>query len=150
MFARNKTVLSLAAILALTLSVSVAHAEGEMKKGKVFKAKEKAKEEVLPQGYVKQGGLTWMPVSSTVYFHSEATVLCAGTINGQTGWRLPTQDELFALYSSGAMKGQGWSLSSTWSSTPNSTGGHNGVYLDDDSGVNSTRDTYGHRVSCVR
>ena len=42
MFARNKTVLSLAAIFALTLSVSVAHAEGEMKKGKVFKAAKKA------------------------------------------------------------------------------------------------------------
>jgi len=42
MFTRNKTVLSLAAILALTLSVSVAHAEGEMKKGKVFKAAKKA------------------------------------------------------------------------------------------------------------
>lgn len=42
MFTRNKTALSLAAMLALTLSVSVAHAEGEMKKGKVFKAVKKA------------------------------------------------------------------------------------------------------------
>ena len=145
MFTCNKTVLSLAAILALMLSVSLVHAEGEMKHGKVFKAKEK----VLPQGYVKQGGLTWMPVSSTEYNYSQATTLCAGTINGQTGWRLPTKDELSALYNSGAMKGQGWTLSITWSSTPDSAGDHYYVSLDSGS-VYGNIDTNKNYVSCVR
>ena len=76
--------------------------------------------------YVAQGGLTWMPVSSTQYTWSQASALCSGTINGQTGWRLPTDTELSALYASGAMNGQGWTVSSTWSSTPvpNSVNGH--------------------------
>ncbi|MEJ1959352.1 MAG: hypothetical protein WDM70_07915 [Nitrosomonadales bacterium] len=70
-----------------------------------------------PLGYVAQGGLIWMPVSSKVYNYAQAAALCAGTINGHTGWRLPTKNELSALYASGAMKGQGWMLSSTSSST---------------------------------
>jgi hypothetical protein len=54
-----------------------------------------------------------------VYALADATALCAGTINGQTGWRLPTKDELVSLYNSGAMNGQGWSLAGwVWSSTP--------------------------------
>lgn len=85
--------------------------------------------------YVSQGGLTWMPVSSTVYTYAQATALCAGTINGQTGWRLPTQPELSALYSaypnnSSVLTGQGWTLTYTWSSTPYSAGSHYVVILD--------------------
>lgn len=79
-------------------------------------------------GYVSQGGLTWMPISSTQYTYAQASALCAGTINGQTGWRLPTSAELSALYNSGAMNGQGWTLNFTWSSTPN-PGGYYIVHL---------------------
>ena len=71
----------------------------------------------LPAGYVSQGGLTWMPVTATPYIYDDATMLCTGTINGQTGWRMPTQSELSALYASGAMNGHGWALDYTWSST---------------------------------
>lgn len=68
--------------------------------------------------YVSQGGLTWMPVTFGKKWE-DANAYCANTaINGQTGWRLPTKDELSALYASGAMKGQGWVLDYTWSSTP--------------------------------
>ena len=99
--------------------------------------------------YVTQGGLTWMPVSSTSYTYSQATALCAGTINGQTGWRLPSKDELVALYNSGAMKGLGWTLSGTWSSTPSSAGDHYyvGLYVGGVFGYNDTNKIY---VSCVR
>ena len=83
----------------------------------------------LPAGYVSQGGLTWMPVSGTKYAYADATALCAGTINGQTGWRLPTEDELVSLYNSGAMNGQDWSLGWTWSSTPFDSDSHFGVGL---------------------
>jgi hypothetical protein len=60
--------------------------------------------------FVSQGGLTWWP---------DANAYCNNTaISGKSGWRLPTKDELSALYNSGAMKDQGWTLLATWSSTP--------------------------------
>jgi hypothetical protein len=80
----------------------------------------------LPAGYVYQGGLTWMPVSATTYTQVAADTYCTTTtINGQTGWRLPTEVEMIGplypikggLYGSGAMNGQGWTLGKTWSST---------------------------------
>lgn len=66
-----------------------------------------------PSGYVAQGGLWWTPVSSTSaarYNLTQAGALCAGAINGLTGWRLPTQSELSALFQSGAINGQGWTF----------------------------------------
>ncbi len=53
----------------------------------------------LPTGYVLSGGLTWMLPGTTTVTHAYAlTTLCAGTINGTTGWRLPTVAELTAFY----------------------------------------------------
>ncbi len=78
-----------------------------------------------PTGYVYQGGLTWMPISATTYTWSAANTYCTTTtINGSSGWRLPTDTELSALFTSGAMTGQGWALNNTWSSTPISAGFH--------------------------
>lgn len=99
--------------------------------------------------YVVQGGLTWMPVT---FFDSwtNANAYCANTtINGQTGWRLPTQLELSALYASGVMNGQGWTLSTTWSSTVYSAGSHYSVVLDYGN-VYWLNDTSFIYVSCVR
>jgi hypothetical protein len=67
---------------------------------------------------VSQGGLTWLPVSSTQYSYADAATLCAGTISGLTGWRLPTVTELSALYTaypsnSPVLLGYGWTLSYT-------------------------------------
>jgi hypothetical protein len=103
-----------------------------------------------PKGnYVSQGGLTWMPTTFKKEWEG-ANAYCTNTaINGQTGWRLPTKDELSALYASGAMKGQGWVLNEVWSSEPSAPNvyGHNVVHLDrgGDSG-------FGGRsyVTCVR
>ena len=81
---------------------------------------------------------------------AEANAYCNNTaINGQTGWRLPTKDELKALYDSGAMKGQGWMLTFTRSSTPIDARRHYVVYLD--RGNVSVNDDilYGY-VTCVR
>lgn len=72
----------------------------------------------LPAGYVSQGGLVWMKVAAIDYSWTAATTVCAGVINGQTGWRLPTIAELNSLYASNLMRGQGWELFWTWSSTP--------------------------------
>jgi hypothetical protein len=109
---------------------------------------EKKKRET-PKGFVSQGGLTWMPVSFEKNW-SDANSYCSNTaINGQTGWRLPTKEELSALYNSGAMKDQGWALSYTWSSTPGGSGGHSYVTLGNGSGV-SYGDPNDNYVTCVQ
>lgn len=105
---------------------------------------------VLPAGYVVQGGLTWMSATSTLYSWTNANAYCTRTtINGQTGWRLPTQAELSALYTSGAMKGQGWTVSITWSSTVYSAGYHYIVSLNRGIVIWGS-DTFNLYVSCVR
>jgi Putative Ig domain len=105
---------------------------------------------VLPAGYVVQGGLTWMPVT-TLDTWTNANAYCTTTINGQTGWRQPTQPELSALYTSGAMNGQGllWTLGITWSSTPFGAGGRYNVDLVGGF-VGWDIETVGNYVSCVR
>jgi hypothetical protein len=102
----------------------------------------------LPAGYVSQGGLTWMPVSSTrLLSWSEANTFCTTTI--LTGSRLPTKTELYALYTSGAMIGQGWMLAHTWSSTPYGPYSHYTVDLN--VGVPGPGDdTTSYYVTCVR
>lgn len=66
---------------------------------------------------LSQGGLVWMSVAPIDYTWSDANAICATTVNGQSGWRLPTIAELSSLYASGLMRNQGWSLFWTWSST---------------------------------
>ncbi len=81
------------------------------------------------KGFVSQGGLTWMPVNESRGSYEQANAYCANTaIIGQTGWRLPTKDELSSLYSSGAMNGHGWALNYTWTSTVGGLFGH--YYID--------------------
>lgn len=104
--------------------------------------------------YVSQGGLTWMPVTTFAMEMEwdEADSYCANTtIRGQSGWRLPTKDELTALYASGAMKNQGWRLGDTWSSTSSGFFEHYSVslyggYVSSFSGI-LTKNKY---VTCVR
>jgi hypothetical protein len=63
----------------------------------------------LPAGYISQGGLTWMPNNAAGTMDWSTADNCRNntTINGQTGWRLPTLAELSSLRSSGALAGQG-------------------------------------------
>jgi hypothetical protein len=103
----------------------------------------------LSAGYVVQGGLTWMPVTSTPDTWTNADVYCTTTINGLTGWRQPTQAELIALSTSLAMAGQGWTLGNTWSSEPSGAGSHYYVSLTGGGGV-SNNDGNNSYVSCVR
>jgi hypothetical protein len=72
---------------------------------------------VTSGGYVYQGGLTWMPVTTTTAKYINASPACSNI-----GWRMPTLAELTALYNSGAAVGQGWNLWSTLSSTQGLTG----------------------------
>jgi hypothetical protein len=68
-------------------------------------------------GYVYQGGLTWMPVTTTPSKYINASPAC-----NNIGWRMPTLAELTALYNSGAAVGQGWNLWTTLSSTQGTNG----------------------------
>lgn len=101
----------------------------------------------LPAGYFVYGGLTWMPTTFTDTWVNANTYCANGIINSQAGWRLPTQAELLALYASGAMNGQGWTLGNTWSSTP-AFGSYYGVNLVD--GSSWYGNAYVFYVTCVR
>lgn len=89
---------------------------------------------VAPTGYIVQGGLTWMPITFYDTWANANTYCASFNGLGQSGWRLPTQVELSALYTaypnySPELRAQGWTLYNTWSSTPDSTGSHYSVYL---------------------
>ena len=110
----------------------------------------------LPAGYVVQGGLIWTPNS---YFMWMSNALCASNIDlGLTGWRLPTQSELSALYTSGALNRQGWTLDWTWSATWSTivySGYFNIVNLRDgsvgaDGGGGGLQAYPQHYITCVR
>jgi hypothetical protein len=108
----------------------------------------------LTTGYVYEGGLTWMPVSSSIYTYAAAVTLCSGTINSTNDWRLPTQPELSALYAaypnrSSVLLGLGWTLNGTWSSTPYGSGTHYSVALSYGN-VGESSDTGSSFVTCVR
>lgn len=103
-----------------------------------------------PYGYVSQGKLIWMPLSSERKTWDAATAYCATTaIKDRTSWRLPTKDELSNLSNSGAMNDQGWTLGYSWSSTPVGSSGHYVVVLDH-GGVDTGIDTGSDYVTCVR
>lgn len=72
---------------------------------------------VVTASYVARNSLTWMPLSFVANWDNANSFCANSTINGVTGWRLPTEFDLADLYSSGAMRGQGWTLARTWSST---------------------------------
>src|SRR5487761_2406475 len=83
-----------------------------------------------PKGFVSQGNLIWMPIGDSRMNWSEANRYCSNSaIHGQTGWRLPTNNELSAAYVSGVMNAMGWTLNITWTSTPEGSGSHYAVLL---------------------
>jgi uncharacterized caspase-like protein len=110
----------------------------------------------LPETYLEQGGLTWMPVKFSKNW-KDATAYCvSNTINGMTGWRMPTKIELLALYSalhsaSANIIAQGWTLNNTWSSTEIDGGKHLPVNLYDASSLvyGPKNDDIYYYVSCV-
>ena len=103
--------------------------------------------------FVVIGATTWMPAVSLDTW-ANAKAFCAGTkINEQTGWRLPQAFEIDALYASGLMNGQGWTLAKTWSSTAGTNAANQLGHLTTDlsSGAKvGLADDSGAYVSCVR
>ena len=101
----------------------------------------------LPPGYVVQGGLTWTP-NNGLNLWADANSFCVNaTFNGETGWRLPTVNELSSMASSGALNAGYY----VWSSTPNPTGGYYVVYLDPTRVFNGdvSTETSGSYTTCV-
>jgi hypothetical protein len=83
----------------------------------------------LPAGYIQYNGQTFMKADPVkTYSHDDALTLCAGTINGTTGWHLPTVAELQAMWNAGSaiagtnsyIKSLGWTATSSyyWAADP--------------------------------
>lgn len=85
----------------------------------------------IPVSYVIHEGFIWTPTTERLLLSwPEADNYCRTTIiHGMKGWRLPTTDELNALYKSQEMNNKGWLLNRVWSSTAHRLGGHMSVGL---------------------
>jgi hypothetical protein len=106
----------------------------------------------LTAGYVTKGAQRWMPATFASNWDSANAFCSNSTIDGLTGWRLPTEFDLTGLYSSGAMNGQGWLLDKTWSLTSAGaadSGGHAAVNLSTGVSSGESKDN-GANVTCVR
>lgn len=100
--------------------------------------------------FVTNAGLTWAPVTFSATYANAASYCATTTINATNGWRLPTDAELTALRSSGAMNNQGWSLSRTWSSTAGGLEGERKTVRLDDGVVANIAETGDAYVACVK
>jgi hypothetical protein len=76
---------------------------------------------VLPprKNFILFGLNYWPSASNETYTYAEATAMCSGTINGLTGWRMPTLFEtmtLFDYYGTWLtpLGNSGWFLGNTW------------------------------------
>lgn len=65
-------------------------------------------------GFVTRGEIVWMPASFVLDW-AKADAFCKNTtIQGKTGWKLPTQADLAALIESGQLTGQDWAAGNAW------------------------------------
>lgn len=109
----------------------------------------------LPAGFISYGGLTWAPRGSTKYDWGAANAYCTtSTLNGATGWRLPTEAELTALgiWADGTTRltGAGWTIAGLgWTSNPDTPGTHRVVQLSPVMNGGAV-DGYAISITCVR
>jgi hypothetical protein len=96
-------------------------------------------------GYLVQGGLLWMPMLANTWVNAN-TYCTTTTINGQTGWRLPTSGELSGFAATATSAGWGGGV---WSSTYHSPGFHYFVALVNGS-AGPYDDTSSISYTCVR
>lgn len=75
---------------------------------------------VSPAGFVSSAGLTWAkPDSTNRDYYSSASFCTAKSVNGVSGWRLPIQSELAALYAdkgNAALVASGWPMANGYQS----------------------------------
>ena len=105
---------------------------------------------------VSYGGNTFTATASNVTWDN-ANAFCTGTtINNQKGWSLPLQAQLIALFASGALNGQGWTLGKTWALAPSPYMTASYYFVDLSTGPGTTpaddylANAFGAYVSCVR
>ncbi len=85
------------------------------------------------------------------YTYTNAAALCTQSINGKSGWRMPTQAEFESLRASAGIAAAGWPAGSNdyyWTSTPFNPGTH--VVRLAVSGGSYATDTDVHYPVCVR
>ena len=107
-------------------------------------------------GYVLQGNLTWMPISSTASPTSASSYCASFAGLGYHDWRQPSTDELVSLSHSGAWRNQGWTYFYVWAGGSPFWGGdayyYPAVFLEDGQVISSSATSSGSPkyVSCVR
>ncbi len=103
---------------------------------------------------LSSGGLTFSTPQAMQRPYTNTVGYCTGaTIAGQQGWRLPTVDELTALYAgmgSSAMSAAGWPGDWIWTSSVFSAGFSVVRMSDGTSSWAGWEDTSRHYVSCVK
>ena len=100
--------------------------------------------------YVTTGNLSWMPTWFGRTW-AQADAYCKGTtINGSTGWRLPTRFELTTLAASGALADKAWVMLDTWTADAGTAANqHLAVNLSTRASMSMADDSKAY-VSCVR
>jgi hypothetical protein len=106
----------------------------------------------ITAAFVTNAPLTWRGISHTDKWTNARDFCEDSVINNTTGWRLPTADELSALYNAGVLANRGWALSNTWStSVGSSTQTPSHVVINLSTGERGERaDTAVSYVGCVR
>ncbi len=115
----------------------------------------------LGSGFISQAGLTWMPntADGTQGWAAADTFCTTATINGSTGWRLPSFAELQTFFQSGAITAAemsaGWAYVSggganpTWSADAAGAGQHKAVSELLIAGTTAS-DATAYQVTCVK
>ncbi|NPD23149.1 Ig-like domain-containing protein [Corallococcus exiguus] len=107
---------------------------------------------VDPAGTLTSGGLTWVkPGTATVTWMDGKTSCTNMVIAGQTGWRMPTVEELTDLWvdkGTSLLAAEGWTLDWIWTMSPYSSGHQ--VTRMSTGGVSYSNDTDKQFLTCVR
>ncbi|GMU06687.1 Ig-like domain-containing protein [Corallococcus caeni] len=105
-----------------------------------------------PTGMLTSGGLTWVRPGTATVTWMDGNTYCTNTvIAGQSGWRMPTVEELTDLWvdkGTSLLAAEGWSLEWIWTMTPYSTG-HEVVRMST-GGVSYAFDFDKQLLACVR
>lgn len=100
--------------------------------------------------FVTRGEIVWMPATFVLGW-AKAEAFCKNTtIQGKTGWKLPTQADLKALIDSGQLTGQNWNTGDAWTADAGA-GTNTHVALNLASGVASATGSDSNAyVTCMR
>ncbi|RKG52504.1 DUF1566 domain-containing protein [Corallococcus sp. AB011P] len=105
-----------------------------------------------PTGTLTSGGLTWVRPGAATVTWMDGTTYCTNTvIAGQSGWRMPTVEELTDLWvdkGTSLLAAEGWPLDWIWAMTPISYG-HRVTHMST-GGSSYSLDSDKQFLTCVR